>query len=79
MKIVKAEFIFEVSKNHHIKVLAKAKDVDPYGAEGLRITLLDSTSGKTYLNVPDSDTMEAIEAQALEELYSNKYELNLGV
>lgn len=70
--MIRISFIFQVTKDQSIKVLAQARGVDAYGADGLEIKL----SGKPELVNQvqlDRQTMDLIEEETIEHLLNKKH------
>lgn len=73
--MIKAKFK-HVIDGEEVKIVAKAKDVDSYGAVGLTLRFTD-LSGETVNVVYKKKLFEEIEEIASELLYERKYEKEL--
>lgn len=73
--MIKTKFVHKIF-GQEVKVLATAKDVDAYGAIGLRLKFFDKNGEQIEIGF-DRDTFEELEETAGEMLYEIKYSKEL--
>jgi DNA-binding protein YbaB len=70
--MIRISFIFQVNKESSIKVLAQARAVDAYGAEGLEIKLSGNPELVNQVQL-DRSIMDLIEEETIEHLLNKKH------